>query len=71
MDIIEFFRRHISYISSHTQTRDELSNVLRLIGLGTLVPRVHSTYPLRLAAQAQAELASRVNYGKIMLDIPG
>ncbi|MCW2542207.1 MAG: NADPH:quinone reductase [Frankiales bacterium] len=70
-DIIEFFRRHISYISSHTQTRDELTRVLRLIGLGTFSPRVHSSYSLREASKAQAELATRTNYGKIMLDIPG
>lgn len=70
-DIIEFFRRHISYISSHTQTRDELSNVLRLIALGTFAPRVHATYPLSEAAKAHEELALRANYGKIILDIPG
>lgn len=70
-DIVEFFRRHISYISSHTQTRDELAHVLRLIAAGTLSPRVHSVYPLREAADAQRELAARTNYGKILLDIAG
>jgi NADPH:quinone reductase-like Zn-dependent oxidoreductase len=70
-DIIEFFRRHISYISSHTQTRDELGQVLRLIGLGTFAPRIHSRYPLERAAEAHRELAARTNYGKILLDIPG
>ena len=68
-DIIEFFRRHISYVSSHTQTRDEMAHVLRLVANGTFSPRVHSTYPLAEAAQAQIELASRTNYGKILLDI--
>lgn len=69
-DIIEFFRRHISYISSHTQTRDELRHVLELIARGTLSPRIHSTYPLERAADAQVEMSSRTAYGKIMLDIP-
>jgi NADPH:quinone reductase-like Zn-dependent oxidoreductase len=68
-DIIEFFRRHISYISSHTQTRDELANVLRLIAAGTLSPRINSVYPLRDAALAHEELVARTNYGKILLDI--
>lgn len=69
-DIIEFFRRHISYISSHTQTRDELSHVLSLIDRGTLSPRIHATYPLHEAANAQRELQSRSAYGKIILEIP-
>jgi NADPH:quinone reductase-like Zn-dependent oxidoreductase len=69
-DIIEFFRRHISYVSSHTQTRDELRHVLELIARGTLSPRIHSTYPLEQAADAQRELVSRTAYGKIILEIP-
>jgi NADPH:quinone reductase-like Zn-dependent oxidoreductase len=70
-DIIEFFRRHISYISSHTQTRDELRHVLRLIGAGVLSPRINSMYPLEEAAAAQAELTARTGYGKILLNIAG
>jgi len=69
-DIIEFFRRHISYISSHTQTRDELSHVLQLISRGTLSPRIHSSHPLEEAAEAQRELEVRSHYGKILLEIP-
>ncbi len=69
-DIIEFFRRHISYVSSHTQTRDELRHVLELIARGTLSPRIHSTYPLEAAADAQREMSSRTAYGKIILEIP-
>jgi NADPH:quinone reductase-like Zn-dependent oxidoreductase len=69
-DIIEFFRRHISYVSSHTQTRDELRHVLELVARGTFSPRIHATYPLELAADAQRELESRQAYGKILLEIP-
>lgn len=68
-DIIEFFRRQISYISSHTQTRDEMRHVLRLMGQGTLTARMNSRYPLEQAAQAQRELEARTAYGKIILDI--
>ncbi len=68
-DIIEFFRRHISYVSSHTQTRDELRHLLDLVGRGTFAPRIHSRYPLQRAADAQRELESRTAYGKIVLDI--
>ncbi len=68
-DIIEFFRRHVSYISSHTQTRDELSTVLELIARKTFSPVVHTSYSLEQAAEAQIELASRQNFGKILLDI--
>ena len=69
-DVIEFFRRHISYLSSHTQTRDELRHVLELIARGTLSPRIHSTYALADAAEAQRKMSSRLAYGKIILDIP-
>jgi NADPH:quinone reductase-like Zn-dependent oxidoreductase len=69
-DIIEFLRRHLSYISSHTQTRDELSHVMELIARGTLAPRIHSTVPLSEAAEAQRLMSSRQAYGKIILDIP-
>ncbi|MBC9732801.1 zinc-binding dehydrogenase [Nocardioides marmotae] len=68
-DIIEFFRRQISYISSHTQTRHELRHVLNLIARGTLAPRIHSRYPLAEARAAHEELESRTAYGKIVLDI--
>lgn len=68
-DIIEFFRRHISYISSHTQTRDEMRTVLDLVGRGVLRPRINSRYPLERAGEAHAELAARTAYGKIVLDI--
>lgn len=69
-DIIEFFRRHISYISSHTQTRDELSHVLELISRGTFSPRIHSSHPLEEAAEAHRELEARKHYGKLLLEIP-
>lgn len=68
-DIIEFFRRQISYISSHTQTRDEMRTVLDLVGRGILHPRINSRYPLVEAARAQEELVARTAYGKIILDI--
>ncbi|MGV8882892.1 MAG: zinc-binding dehydrogenase [Rhodoglobus sp.] len=68
-DIIEFFRRHISYISSHTQTREEMRTVLDLVGKGILRPRINSRYPLERAGEAHVELASRTAYGKIVLDI--
>lgn len=70
-DIIEFFRRQISYISSHTQTRDEMRTVLDLMGRGVLRPRINSRYPLAEAARAQEELVSRTAYGKIILDVGG
>ncbi|MCZ4520935.1 zinc-binding dehydrogenase [Rhodococcus ruber] len=68
-DIIEFFRRQISYISSHTQTRDEMRTVLDLVGKGVLRPRINSRYALDRAGEAHEELAARTSYGKIILDI--
>lgn len=69
LDLIEVFRRHISIIGSHTQTRTEALEVLRLIGQGALRPRVHRVFPVDRAADAHAFLAGREHYGKVLLDV--
>jgi len=69
LDLIEVFRRHISVMGSHTQTRAEALEVLGLIGRGTLRPRVHRVFPLDRAAEAHMFLAKREHYGKVVLRV--
>lgn len=67
-DIIEFFRRHITYISTHSQSRSELRQVFELLGRGVFDPHIHAVLPLSQAAEAHTMIASRSNFGKVLLD---
>jgi len=67
-DIIEFFRRHVTYISTHSQTRAELREVFRLLGQGVFTPVIAQVFPLSQAAEAHALMESRDFFGKILLD---
>ncbi len=69
LDLIEVFRRHISIVGSHTQTRVEALQVLRLIAQGALRPRIHQVLPLERAADAHRLLANREHYGKVLLQV--
>lgn len=66
-DIVEFFRRQITYMGSQTQSRGELMEVLKAVGDGQFAPRIHSSYRLEDAADAHRELEARQHYGKIVL----
>ncbi len=68
LDLIELFRRHVSLMGSHTQTKREADEVLSLIARGMLHPYIWRTYPLDRAPDAHEALASREHYGKILLD---
>lgn len=66
-DIIEFFRRHVSLISSHTQTREELRQIFGMLSSGLLKPVIYQTFPLAEASSAHVLMARREHYGKILL----
>jgi len=67
-DVVEFFRRHITYISTHSQSRSELRQVFALLGRGVFAPEIHAVLPLDRSAQAHQIIASRGNFGKVLLD---
>jgi NADPH:quinone reductase-like Zn-dependent oxidoreductase len=67
-DVIEFFRRHITYISTHSQSRSELRQVFELLGRGVFDPHIHAVLPLGQAAEAHELIATRANFGKVLLD---
>lgn len=69
LDLIELFRSERRILGSRTWTRTELETVISLVQDGPLRPVVDSVFPLEQAADAQTRLASRANYGKVVLSI--
>jgi len=67
-DAIAFFRSHVTYMGSHSQSRLELRKVLDLLADGTFIPTIHGIYPLEEAAETHRLLANRENFGKVLLD---
>lgn len=67
-DAIAFFRRHVTYMGTHSQSRLELRKVLDLLADGTFVPKIHGVYSLDDAAETHRLLANRENFGKVLLD---
>jgi NADPH:quinone reductase-like Zn-dependent oxidoreductase len=70
IDMIEFFRKHISLLGCGRSTREIYAQVLDLMALGKLKPITHGTYALEKAADAQALMESRNFFGRIVL-LPG
>jgi NADPH:quinone reductase-like Zn-dependent oxidoreductase len=66
-DLRHVFFRQISILGSTMGTAGDLLEVLRFVGEGKLRPVVDRTLPLAEARAAQALLADRVQFGKIVL----
>lgn len=69
LDLIELFRSERRIYGSRTWTRTELKTVISLVQAGLLRPVVDSVFLLDEVAAAQTRLASRANYGKVVLSI--
>ncbi len=67
IDIRALYRNANSLLFSMGATRHDIKEVLRLAGEGKLKAVVDRTYPLKDAAEAQRYLASRKNFGKVIL----
>ncbi len=67
IDIRALYRNNVSLLFSAGATRDEVREVFRLAGEGTLKPVIDRTFPLTEAAEAQRHLAERRNFGKVIL----
>jgi NADPH:quinone reductase-like Zn-dependent oxidoreductase len=67
IDMIEFFRKHISLLGCGRSTREIYAKVLGLMALGQLKPIMHGTFPLEKAAEAQAIMESRNFFGRLVL----
>jgi NADPH:quinone reductase-like Zn-dependent oxidoreductase len=68
IDIRYLFTRQWSILGSYMGTRQELFQVMKLVGQGKLRAVVDRTLPLKEAAQAHALLEKRQQFGKIVLN---
>jgi NADPH:quinone reductase-like Zn-dependent oxidoreductase len=69
LDLIDLFRSERRIYGSRTWTRSELKTVISLVQAGRFRPVVDSVFPLDEAPAAHSRLASRANYGKVVLSI--
>jgi NADPH:quinone reductase-like Zn-dependent oxidoreductase len=68
IDLVDVFARQVSIIGSSDGTRRELLEVFRLLAEGRVAPPpISADLPLERAADAQALLASRDHYGRVLL----
>ena len=68
LDLIDLFARQISLLGSSDGSRRELVEVFRLLRDGLIAPpRIDAVFPLDQAAEAQARLAGRAHYGRVLL----
>jgi NADPH:quinone reductase-like Zn-dependent oxidoreductase len=69
LDLVDVFARQVSIIGSSDGSRRELVEVFRLLAEGRVSPPpIAAVLPLERAADAQALLASRDHYGRVLLD---
>lgn len=69
LDLRHLFARQLSLLGSYMGRKGELLEASRLFFSGHLVPVVDTTYPLARAAEAQARMERREQFGKIVLEI--
>jgi NADPH:quinone reductase-like Zn-dependent oxidoreductase len=71
LDLVDVFARQVSILGSSDGSRRELHEVFRLLAEGRVAPPpISAVLPLARAAAAQALLASRDHYGRVLLS-PG
>ena len=68
VDMIEFFRKHISMHGCGRSTRAMARHVLELAAAKKLMPVIHQRFPLRDAAKAHALMESRNFFGRMVLN---
>jgi NADPH:quinone reductase-like Zn-dependent oxidoreductase len=68
IDLVDLFARQVAIIGSSDGSRRELVEVFRLLAEGRVAPApISAELPLERAADAQAMLASRDHYGRVLL----
>lgn len=68
IDLVDVFARQVAIIGSSDGSRRELVEVFRLLAEGRVAPPpISAELPLERAADAQAMLASRDHYGRVLL----
>jgi NADPH:quinone reductase-like Zn-dependent oxidoreductase len=69
VDLRYLFAKQITILGSYMGSKHELLTVLRFVREGLLQPVVSDILPLAEAAQAQALMANRKHFGKIVLAV--
>jgi NADPH:quinone reductase-like Zn-dependent oxidoreductase len=67
IDMIEFFRKHISMHGCGRSTKAIVADVLALVAQGKLKPVIFKTFPLAAAADAHRAMESRNFFGRMVL----
>ncbi|WP_431300208.1 quinone oxidoreductase family protein [Tabrizicola sp. BL-A-41-H6] len=68
IDMIEFFRKHISMHGCGRSTKAIVQTVLGLVAEGKLKPVIHRQFPLAEAGEAHRVMESRNFFGRMILD---
>lgn len=68
IDMIEFFRKHISMHGCGRSTKAMVSEVLGLVAAGKLKPVIHKHFPLSQAAAAHEMMEGRAFFGRMVMD---
>ena len=67
IDMIDFFRRHLTVMGCGRFTQEIATTVLGLMARGDLKPVIHDVFDLSAAAEAQELMESRNFFGRIVL----
>jgi acryloyl-coenzyme A reductase len=67
VDAISLYRDHITAYFYMCGPRVDLADLVQLVGDGRIDPVIDSRFPLSGAAEAEARLAARAQFGKIVL----
>lgn len=67
IDMIEFFRKHISMHGCGRSTKAMVAKILGLVADGKLKPVIHKTFPLAKASEAHEVMESRDFFGRMIL----
>jgi acryloyl-coenzyme A reductase len=67
LDVVALYRNHVTAFFYMCGPREDLVDLVRLVGDGRIDPVIDSRYPLSEAAEAEARLAAREQFGKIVL----
>jgi NADPH:quinone reductase-like Zn-dependent oxidoreductase len=69
VDMIEFFRKHISMHGCGRSTKAIASEVLALVAAGNLKPVIHRKFKLKDVAKAHEIMESRKFFGRMVLNL--
>ena len=66
-DVVALYRNHTTAFFYMAGPREDLADLVRLTGEGRIDPVIDTRFPLSDAAGAEARLAAREQFGKIVV----